>query len=84
MFDNYLLLSGQQPHKHKIVIAGNHEIGFGVCDGYMERGTQERLWGATGAMAFFQQVISNRASKHTKLYYCTCSVLHVVYMNYAR
>lgn len=53
---NMLFVVEQQPHKHKIVIAGNHELGFGACDGYIERDTLSRLWGKTVTASFFQRV----------------------------
>ena len=49
-FLQYMLnIVAKQTHKHKVVIAGNHELSFGYCDGYVEPLSFERLLGQHGA-----------------------------------
>ena len=52
----YNFLIDEQPHKHKVVIAGNHELSFGLCDGYCETETFERLLGYYGAKDIREKV----------------------------
>ncbi|XP_067946431.1 metallophosphoesterase MPPED2-like [Watersipora subatra] len=52
-FANFL---ATQPHKHKVVIAGNHELSFGYCDGFCDIRTFKRLLGSTGVDSMKQKM----------------------------
>lgn len=48
------------PHKHKIVIAGNHELSFGYYDGAINMVTLERLLDSNAVANFDAEVVNHK------------------------